>query len=52
MEKFIVKKVLNNNVLIAKEQGKETDIILVGKGIGFDLQGEVKFQKKELKIYS
>ncbi len=40
MENYTVKKVLNNNVIIANWQ--EEDAILVGKGIGFNSKkGEV-----------
>ncbi|HLR68130.1 glucose PTS transporter transcription antiterminator GlcT [Virgibacillus alimentarius] len=34
MDTFIVKKVLNNNVLIAKDRAEE-EVVLIGKGIGF-----------------
>lgn len=34
MDKYIIKKVLNNNVVIATQN--DSDVILVGKGIGFN----------------
>lgn len=37
MEKFFVKKVLNNNVLIAAA-ADETEVVLIGRGIGFNRQ--------------
>ncbi|WP_046175735.1 glucose PTS transporter transcription antiterminator GlcT [Domibacillus indicus] len=37
MEKFFVRKVLNNNVLIAATQD-ETEVVLIGRGIGFGRQ--------------
>ncbi|OES45323.1 glucose PTS transporter transcription antiterminator GlcT [Domibacillus iocasae] len=37
MEKFYVKKVLNNNVLIAASND-ETEVVLIGRGIGFGHQ--------------
>ncbi|MCM3789825.1 transcription antiterminator [Domibacillus indicus] len=37
MEKFFVKKVLNNNVLIAASDDK-TEVVLIGRGIGYGRQ--------------
>ena len=50
MENYTVKKVLNNNVIIANWQ--EEDAILVGKGIGFNSKkGEVLPKDKIEKVY-
>lgn len=50
MENYTVKKVLNNNVIIANWQ--EEDAILVGKGIGFNSKkGETLSKDKIEKVY-
>lgn len=50
MEGAIIKKVLNNNVVIAKEGSK--DFILIGSGIGFDFhKGSVVPAKRIEKIF-
>ncbi len=50
MENYTVKKVLNNNVIIAN--WREEDAILVGKGIGFNSKkGEVLSKDKIEKVY-
>lgn len=51
MEKFIIKKVLNNNVLIANDSGN-SEVILIGRGIGFGKQrNELIFREKVEKLF-
>ncbi|UZW15984.1 PRD domain-containing protein [Clostridium pasteurianum] len=50
MEGAIIKKILNNNVVIAKEGNKE--FILVGNGIGFDFhKGNIVPSKRIEKVF-
>lgn len=50
MENYTVKKVLNNNVIIAN--WRDEDAILVGKGIGFNCKkGEILSKDKIEKVY-
>jgi len=49
-EKFIIKKVFNNNVILAEKNSIEGELIFVGKGIGFSYKKGDKFFKSELKI--
>jgi len=47
MDKFIIKKVLNNNVVIA-EKNKE-QFVLVGKGLGFDSEKGNKIEASRIE---
>ena len=38
MEKYLVMRVLNNNVILVKHVSNETEMILVGRGIGFGVR--------------
>lgn len=51
MEKFTIKKVLNNNVLIANDS-VNSEVILIGRGIGFGKQrDELIFREKVEKLF-
>lgn len=51
MEKFTIKKILNNNVLIANDSDNN-EVVLIGRGIGFGEQiGELIFREKVEKLF-
>ena len=51
MEKFTIKKVLNNNVLIAIDNDK-SEVVLIGRGIGFGKKSEEAiFREKVEKLF-
>ncbi|MBS4209241.1 PRD domain-containing protein [Bacillus sp. FJAT-50079] len=51
MEKFLVKKSLNNNVLIAADDG-ENEVVLIGRGIGFGKKaGDSIVKEKVEKLF-
>ncbi|MFT4415224.1 glucose PTS transporter transcription antiterminator GlcT [Fredinandcohnia humi] len=51
MESFIIKKILNNNVIIANHPTHQ-EVVLIGKGIGFGKkQGDEITQQKAEKIF-
>jgi len=45
---YLIKKILNNNVLIAKD-GLESEVVLIGKGIGFKRQIETTILESEVE---
>lgn len=48
MGTFIVKKSLNNNVLIANDSGN-AEVVLIGKGLGFNRKVEDTINEKEIE---
>ena len=51
MEKFIIKKTLNNNVLIATDDSG-SEVVLIGRGIGFDKNnGDPIIREKVEKLF-
>ena len=51
MEKFIIKKILNNNVLIAIDNNS-SEVVLIGRGIGFGKQvDELIFRENVEKLF-
>jgi transcriptional antiterminator len=51
MKKYLIKKALNNNVLIATD-AKENEVVLIGRGIGFGKKsGEPIIQEKVEKLF-
>ena len=49
-EKYIIKKIFNNNVILAEEISSNNELIFIGRGIGFSKKSGNKFLKSELKI--
>jgi transcriptional antiterminator len=49
-EKFKIKKIFNNNVILAEEISSKREMILIGRGIGFSRKTGDQFLKSELKI--
>lgn len=49
-EKFIIKKIFNNNVILAEKISASGELIFVGKGIGFSHRAGDKVLRSELKI--
>jgi transcriptional antiterminator len=49
-EKFVIRKIFNNNVILAEKSSAEEELIFVGKGIGFSHKAGDKVLKSELKI--
>lgn len=48
MEKFTIKKSLNNNVLIANDQA-DCEVVLIGRGIGFGKQSGDSIVREEIE---
>ena len=48
MDTFIVKKVLNNNVLIARDHA-EDEVVLIGKGIGFNKKKDASIREDSVE---
>lgn len=52
MTKFLVKKSLNNNVILAEDAKTKEEVVLVGKGIGFQAnKGNIAEKEKIEKIF-
>jgi transcriptional antiterminator len=49
-EKYIIKKIFNNNVILAEDISSERELIFIGKGIGFSRKNGDQITKSELKI--
>jgi len=49
-EKYIIKKIFNNNVILAEETSSKRELIFIGRGIGFSRQKGDKVLKSEIKI--
>ena len=49
-EKFVIRKIFNNNVILAEKASAEGELIFVGKGIGFSHKAGDQVLKSELKI--
>lgn len=47
---YIVVKAMNNNVVLAMEKGTQEEVILMGKGLGFNKKHGQKIQKSQLPI--
>lgn len=50
LEKYFVKKVFNNNVILVEKDEMGTELILIGRGIGFSKSSGDNFLKNELEI--
>lgn len=50
LEKYFVKKVFNNNVILVEKDENGGELILIGKGIGFSTSCGDSFIKNELEI--
>src|SRR5690625_4723217 len=48
VDTFIVKKVLNNNVLIARDHA-EDEVVLIGKGIGFNKKKDASIREDSVE---
>jgi transcriptional antiterminator len=42
MESYEILRVINNNVILVKEQSKQTELVLIGKGLGFSKRSGMK----------
>jgi transcriptional antiterminator len=49
-EKYTVKKIFNNNVILAEKKGKKEELILIGKGIGYNTKKDEVFNKDDYQI--
>jgi len=49
-EKYVIKKIFNNNVILAEKNSAAGELIFVGKGIGFSRKAGDKVLRTELKI--
>ena len=50
---YCITKILNNNALLATEQGKKDERILLGKGIGFGKKtGDLVESKNGVQVYT
>ena len=49
-EKYIIKKIFNNNVILAEEASSKSELIFIGKGIGFSRKSGSEIFKSELNI--
>ncbi|MEA4895262.1 MAG: PRD domain-containing protein [Oscillospiraceae bacterium] len=50
MKCFHILRVINNNVILVQEQGKETETVLIGKGLGFSRKPDMEVQLDEKQI--
>ncbi|RCW54232.1 MULTISPECIES: glucose PTS transporter transcription antiterminator GlcT [Halanaerobium] len=50
VEKLKIKKIFNNNVILAEEISSKRELILIGRGIGFSRKTGDDFLKSELEI--
>jgi len=50
VDKFVIRKIFNNNVILAEKSSVEGELIFVGKGIGFSYKIGDEVLKSELKI--
>ncbi|MFW6273665.1 MAG: CAT RNA binding domain-containing protein, partial [Halanaerobium sp.] len=49
-EKYVIKKIFNNNVILAEETSSKRELIFIGRGVGFSRQNGDKVSKSEIKI--
>lgn len=49
-EKYIIKKIFNNNVILAGEISSKRELIFIGRGIGFSRKNGEQILKSDLKI--
>ena len=49
-ERYKIKKIFNNNVILADEINSGQELIFIGRGIGFSRKQGDEFFKKEMKI--
>lgn len=50
VDKFVIRKIFNNNVILAEKSSVEGELIFVGRGIGFSYKIGDEVLKSELKI--
>ena len=50
VDKYIIKKIFNNNVILAENISSKRELILIGRGIGFSQNNGDQILKSELKI--
>ena len=49
-DKYKIKKIFNNNVILAEDLNSKQEVILIGKGIGFSRQSGEDFYKTDMDI--
>jgi len=49
-EKYIIKKIFNNNVILAEDISSKRELIFIGRGIGFSRKNGDEVLKSEIKI--
>lgn len=49
-EKYIIKKIFNNNVILAEEISSKRELIFIGRGIGFSRKNGERLIKSEINI--